>query len=537
MRTARPAVFAVALLLAGLRLAHPTSTLALQTDGAPQDGSTRTIDFETSEGTKLAFDLSPDGRMIVFDLLGQLWLLPATGGEATPLTHAVRDQAVDQDPSFSADGKWIVFRSSRPEGGGLWRVSIGGEQTRQLTRQGGWRDGDMSPAFSPTGSHIAFVRGFPTNEILILDLETDKVQLLHIEGLSAQAVRDPAWSPDGTRLSFVNAGRFRASGGRIWEVGINGGTATPLTADTVDGRAPVYSPDAKRIAFFSKDAQGRMQLWVQDLGGTAQKLTEHSDITPLRLRWSPAGSALYYAADGRLWRIAATGGTPQAIPFTAKLSFERKRPQLKAVRFAPPGVERPARGHRGLALSPSGKRIAMIALGKLWVWRAGDKPYAIAELPSTADGLAWSPDGQEVAWSAGLLGTEDLFATNVENGKTRCLTSLPGSETRPSWSPDGQHMAFLHEKESPRLRVIPAHGEPIKQMEATLDVAQVPISWQRFQHGQEVPQWSPDSKGIILFSWPDWPPGEGSRITATLITLEGEERQLEQFPAVPTFLH
>ena len=500
------------------------------------DGWTQAISIEVREGTKLAFDLSPDGRMIVFDLLGQLWLLPATGGEATPLTHAVRDQAVDRDPSFSTDGKWIAFRSSRPEGGGLWLISIGGEEIRQLTEQGGWREGDTFPAWSPTGRQIAFFRGFPQNEIYILDVDTGALRPLHIEGLPSPSVRDPAWSPDGTRLCFVNAGRFRASGGRIWEVGINRETATPLTAETVEGRAPVYSPDAKRIAFFSKDAQGRMQLWVQDLGGTAQKLTEHSDTTPLRVRWSPDGSALYYSADGRLWRMAATGGSPQAIPFTAKLSFQRKRPQLKPVRFAPPGVERPARGHRGLALSPDGKRIAMIALGKLWVWRADDKPRALAALPSTADGLVWSPDGQEVVFSAGLGGTEDLFATNVENGKTRRLTSLPGSETRPSWSPDGQHIAFLHEEESLRVRVIPAHGGPIKHREATLDVAQAPISW-GMSHSQEVPPWSPDSKSILLFSWPDWPPGEGSRITATLITLEGKERQLERFPAMPTFLH
>ncbi|HEX6732452.1 MAG TPA: hypothetical protein VF074_20710, partial [Pyrinomonadaceae bacterium] len=93
------------ILTLALLISFCVSSSPAQTPAKPRQ---ETITIRVHEGTDLAFDISPDGRSIVFDLLGQLWLLPAQGGNARAITNAVRDVAEDLDPSFSPDGHRVV---------------------------------------------------------------------------------------------------------------------------------------------------------------------------------------------------------------------------------------------------------------------------------------------------------------------------------------------------------------------------------------------------------------------------------------------
>lgn len=508
---------------------------------AQTPSSRRTITIRTSEGTTLAFDISPDARSIVFDLLGQLWLVPISGGVARPITDAVRDIAEDLDPSFSPDGSQIVFRGERNGRTGLWLLTLNSGALRQLTQLKNPDGYDGNAAWSPDGRAIAFAHTVmpdspnsrPRSAIMLLDVASGNVRELSIKGLSTPNVSDPVWIGDGKQIAFVTRVAQSERGGRVWIVSIDKGEATPISGESVQALAPAFSADGRRLVYFAGDTAGRMQVWMQEIangtsvGKSPVCLTNHNDVSVTRIRWLPREDALMYSADGRIWKVSASGGSPVEVPFTATLTFSRRQIALPPARFAEPGHQQPVRGFMGLALSPDGARIGMLALGKLWIIPVGGTPRAVAAVPFDATALAWSPDGSEIAWSAGVANQEDLFATSVTSGVTRQVTALAGRETCPAYSPDGQHLAFVHaQQDDAVLRMVDAHAINVTDASKTKSLGPIDTRW------SNVPQWSPESDGLLVTGQPN----VNQPTQATFISLSGERQLVTRFPDAPIFL-
>jgi Tol biopolymer transport system component len=282
-------------------------------------------------------------------------------------------------------------------------------------------------------------------------------------------------------------------GGRLWLADPDSGGASPLTAESSEALAPAFAPDGQQLAFLAPDSAHHTQVWVLRLNapGTPVRLTNHADVAATRVRWTPDGGRLFYSADGRFWTVPATGGPPVEIPFTASLTFERPRRVLPPARFPEPGKAQPVRAFMGLALSPDGRRVAMLALGKLWVMSVGDAPRAVVDVPLSAHHLAWSPDGATLAWSAGRAGEENLFATDLATGTSRQLTALPGREVSPAYAPDGRHLAFVHQptEDTTIIRVLDARAPTM-----TASGQGQAIDAER---GAEV-IWTPSSDGLLV---------------------------------------
>jgi imidazolonepropionase-like amidohydrolase/Tol biopolymer transport system component len=505
--------------------------------------SFKTITIRVKEGTTLGFDVSPDGRSIVFDLLGQLWLVPAAGGSARMLTDAVRDVAEDLDPSFSPDGSRVVFRGERNGRTGLWLLSLDSDRLQQLTQLSNPDGFDGHASWSPDGRFIAFARATPPDAanprgrfaIMSLHVGSGTLRELLITGPPGRFVSDPVWQPGGKEIAFVTRRPTGEQGGRIWMVAASDGQARPITDESVHALFPTFSIDGRRLAYFAADSAGKMQIWVQEIANgkvAAQspiRVTNHADVTPTRIRWAaPDGNALLYSADGRLWQANVSGGAPKEIPFTAQLSIKQRRRKLPQAQLPEPGQQTAARGFTGMALAPDGRSIGMLALGKFWIIPVdGGRPRAVADVPLEASSLAWSPDGNEVAWSAGVAEQEDLFATNVATGATRRVTALAGREGNPTYSPDGRHLAFVHTKgDDGVLRLIDAHASDVADGAQTRDLGSIGLSW------TSAPQWSPESDGLLVSGAPR--SGQSSR--AIFVSLSGQRQTLTRFPDGPISL-
>src|SRR5688500_9384557 len=114
----------------------------------------RQLTFTTSEAPWLSLDLSPDGKTIVFELLGDLYSLPVTGGEATRITSG---QAYDMQPAFSPDGKKLVFISDRNGSENVWVANADGTKARAITTTE--RESYMSPTWAPDGEYVIAAKG------------------------------------------------------------------------------------------------------------------------------------------------------------------------------------------------------------------------------------------------------------------------------------------------------------------------------------------------------------------------------------------
>ena len=498
------------------------------------------VAFDVAEGTLLSLDVSPDGRTLVFDLLGQLWLAPATGGAARALTDAVRDTAFDLDPSFAPDGRRVAFLGERAGRRGLWLVDTARGQPVQLLQLPDPFSDVRGAAWSPDGTRIALARVQPpdsagarrASRLALLDVATRAVRDVAVTGLAGDEVGDVAWTPDGRRLVF-SAGRGgdrRAR--RLWVVDAAGGAASALGPGSAGAFAPAVAPDGRRIAYIADDRAGRPQVWVHDaLGagaGSPRRLTDHQDLSPTRVRWSPDGRAVHYAADGQLWRADATTGLARRVPFTAHVAFTRDRRELPAASFPEVAASTPARGFMGLALSPDARRVGVLALGRLWVVPVGGTARAIADVPHTARHLAWAPDGSEVAWSAGPHMSEDLYATDVRSGATRRLTALHGRELLPAYSPDGRWLAFMHADSTTRLRVTGARGRPVSDTMGARALASGQVDWSGSDYAPLM--WSPASDAVLQVD--GW--GVDQPTTGVLATLAGDTARVT-LPDAPTF--
>ncbi|MEE2835313.1 MAG: amidohydrolase, partial [Myxococcota bacterium] len=242
------------------------------------------IDVQT--GTWMSLDVSPDGKKIVFDLLGDLYVMPITGGRAKALTHSL---AWDMQPRFSPDGRWIAFTSDQGGGDNIWVMPAAGGKAKQVTKE------DVrlvtSPAWSPDSEYIVARKHFTSRR----SIGSGEMWLYHRSGRGkgVQMTKkkteqkdegEPVFSPDRRYLYYSRD----VSSGTTFRYGKNSaeGIYAIERLDTTTGRVvrvaggpggaarPTPSPDGRWLAFVRR-IEGRTALVVQNLRHGAEETLLH----------------------------------------------------------------------------------------------------------------------------------------------------------------------------------------------------------------------------------------------------------------------
>ncbi len=429
---------------------------------------TRTIEFTTDEGTWLSLDVAPDGQTLVFELLGDLYTLPLSGGEAKRITSGM---AFDSQPRFSPDGQWIAFLSDRDGAENVWIAKPDGTEPKKLSKEE--QAEFASPAWTRDGNYVIASRSG--------GIATFELWMYHVQGgggVQITKAKPTPTTPNSQRHNAVGVvvspdGRYlfyaRKSGGfqynanfPLWQIArrdLITGDEDVLTQSPGSAVRPLLSPDGKLLLYGTR-YETQTGLRVRDLSTgedrwlfyPIQRDDQESRFTRDLLpgyAFTPDGREIITTFSGKLQRVSLANGEAREIPFTAQVSQELG-PQLHFPFRLDEGPVR-ARILQDPSQSPDGKRLAFSALTHVYVM---DLPAAAGQPTGTPRRLttgsarefqpAWSPDGQWLAYLTWTPAGGHIWKMRADgSGPSQPLTRTAAFYSDPVWSPDGTRIVAL----------------------------------------------------------------------------------------------
>ncbi len=474
------------------------------------------IEFTTDEGTWISLDVTPDGKSIIFELLGDLYELPVAGGEAKRITEGM---AFDTQPSVSPDGKWIAFISDRDGSDNLWIARTDGAEPRKLSSEK--RNAILSPTWTPDGEYVIVSQQAGRNI---------QLRMYHVKGGSGITIgggeapkMGPAgpdssrggpgiarlgatMSPDGRFLYFAQSTSGRglySTQRRNWQIArmnMRSGDVDVLTRAGGNGIRPVVSPDGKLLIYGTRH-EAQTGLRVRNLEtGTDRRLIwpvqydEQDEDTPSRdllpgYAFTPDGREVVITAGGKIHRVDIQTRNSTLVPFSAQIELEIG-PDLSAPYRVKQEPVRP-RLVQSPAFSPDGTRLAFSVLTKIYVvdlergkareGRSEDTPGP-RQVPHTEPRRlthddawefkpAWSPDGKWIAYVTWSMEGGHIWKTRATGkGVPRRLTTYPAFYTDIAFSPGGERIVGLRGNRYMREQTI---GE-FSGLEIPLDLIWIP---------------------------------------------------------------
>lgn len=397
-----------------------------------------TTPFTTFPGREQQPTFSPDGKQIAFSWNGDQGnnfdiYIKLVDAEASPL-RITTNPADDIDPAWSPDGQQIAFVRHEGPNISIFSISVLGGRERKLfsgtSAFFSLYEFGNALSWTPDAKFLAFSCQ-PTarepNSIFLLSLETLEATRLTTPPKGFLGDSTPAISPDGKLLAFVRGASSRDV--EVYVMPTSGGEPKRLTFDNRSSRSLGWTGDSRWIVF-SSWSYGGLRLWkISASGGQPEQLDVGTEFSST-LAISHKGDRLAYSKESRdtnIWRIDLRN--PSAKTSTTRLISSTRQdysPQFSS-------------DNKRIAFT-SGRT----GNNEIWVCDAsGQNPVPITSFNGPDVGSPrWSPDGQQIAFDSLAAGHRDIYVTGLSGGKPRRITNDDFEEVRPSWSRDGRWIYF-----------------------------------------------------------------------------------------------
>lgn len=428
-------------------------------------GTFKEAEFTVSEGTWMGLDVSPDGKEIVFDLLGDIYIMPVTGGEAKVLRQ---NHAYEVQPRFSPDGKKISFCSDAGGGDNVWIMNRDGSNAKQITKE----DFRLinNPVWMPNGQFLIARKHFTSSR----SLGAGEMWMYHVTGGDGiqltkrkndqQDVGEPCVSPDGKFLYFSEdmypGGYFQYNKNPneqiyvIKRYDLEKGETETITGGPGSAMRPQISRDGKTLAFVRR-VREKSVLYLRNLE-TGEEWPVYDQLSKdqqeawaifgayTNFQWLDAKNIVIWAM-GKIQKVDVTTSTATVIPF--KASCKHKIYDALKFRYEAAPDQFSAKAIRSCATSPDGKFTVFQAVGYLW---KKDLPSGTPVRLTTGTDFesdpSFSADGKEllfVTWNDEQLGSISRFS--FADKKITRITPEKGIYRTPRYSPDGKWIVYQKE--------------------------------------------------------------------------------------------
>jgi Tol biopolymer transport system component len=423
----------------------------------------RSLQFNATQGSWISVDVSPDGQTIAFDLLGDIYTMPISGGTATRLTSGL---AFDAQPRFSPDGKRIVFVSDRSGGDNIWVMSLDKKDTVQVTK--GNNNLYVSPEWTPDGSYIVASKTGGLGGAA-------KLWMYHVDGGTGAQLITAEQPQQIQQLKTVGAA-FGPDGRYIWYAQRQGdwqynaifpqyqlaiydretGARTTMSARYGSAFRPALSPDGKWLVYGSRH-ETNTGLRIRDMSSGEedwlaypiqrddQESRSTLDVLP-GYSFTPDSRAVIMSYGGEIWRVPVDKSAPSKIPMSAQVALDIG-PRVHFDNRIDDSATFVARQIRDAVPSPDGKRLAFTAFDRLYVMDfPGGAPRRVTNLEVGEFQPAWSPDGRSLAfvtWDDSGGGHIYRVASDGRGRGPQRLTRVTGLYSQLAWAPSGSRIVAV----------------------------------------------------------------------------------------------